>query len=754
MDSSAERETFASRSPRHRSRDDAFEGSRAVLELLGRHSLTVAPHVAARLGLALAGDADAIIEVVQRLSESQRHGRAALPDPLPLVGAVAAAVGLRPSALTNEAREVLLTAAVCVEDRTDAVLAATGRSMSELIDSEVSSTLLFVAGRFAFSDPRMRIWIHGVATLAERTAVHAALSRAYHDLGDDALATWHRSLSDLEGDLNQINGLLGIATSADAAGEAEWAHTVAREAASYAGGSTLDRARLIAGRAALHAGLVDDAVDWLSEVLESADLGVQAEALSPYVHAVCLQTGSVPVDMIHAWVAELAPTARAPGGQAVAQALVRAGASAACLLVSIGADDSATGVVRRVERMAREFEVSASSTLEDVRRWCRAMRGARVDASVAETAQGRSELRILSDAVATAASGNPSEGLRALATTRVIPPRRPIVSTHAGHGFLGCASPLGRAYRAVIAAMLESRTGHIDRAARGLAQAAADLPVSLPFGGSGVALARRLDLIASGEIGPIAQALEATHPCGAPVAQCEELGDRALQALLDGRISEAATLLDLAHDSAHPCGARALQPPQLSELRDASTYEFEGADRGATESSYERGRRELALGQFAIADSRAADARRHLLAADELFRSSGALSWTQIVARELTAIPAERSTTGAIEAIRLDHGDARTPRARESVVEVRAQQSTDPLAACRRQWADVLTGRELEVALLVAEGSSNRTAAAQLYVSVRTVEVHLARVFQKVGVRSRVELAVLAYRLSSDARAR
>jgi len=51
------------------------------------------------------------------------------------------------------------------------------------------------------------------------------------------------------------------------------------------------------------------------------------------------------------------------------------------------------------------------------------------------------------------------------------------------------------------------------------------------------------------------------------------------------------------------------------------------------------------------------------------------------------------------------------------------------------------------VALLVVQGGSNREAADQLYLSVRTVEVHLGRVFRKLGVRSRVELAVLAHRV-------
>jgi len=52
----------------------------------------------------------------------------------------------------------------------------------------------------------------------------------------------------------------------------------------------------------------------------------------------------------------------------------------------------------------------------------------------------------------------------------------------------------------------------------------------------------------------------------------------------------------------------------------------------------------------------------------------------------------------------------------------------------------LLTARELEVAGLAAAGSSNREIAGHLYVSVRTVETQLQRVYEKLGVHSREEL--------------
>lgn len=55
--------------------------------------------------------------------------------------------------------------------------------------------------------------------------------------------------------------------------------------------------------------------------------------------------------------------------------------------------------------------------------------------------------------------------------------------------------------------------------------------------------------------------------------------------------------------------------------------------------------------------------------------------------------------------------------------------------------AGALTAVEARVAALVAAGKTNREAAAALFLSVRTVESHLGRIYRKLGVRSRTELA-------------
>ena len=57
-----------------------------------------------------------------------------------------------------------------------------------------------------------------------------------------------------------------------------------------------------------------------------------------------------------------------------------------------------------------------------------------------------------------------------------------------------------------------------------------------------------------------------------------------------------------------------------------------------------------------------------------------------------------------------------------------------------------LTERELEVFLLVAQGMSNAEIAGALFIGEGTVKTHVARVLSKLGVRDRVQAAVVAHR--------
>jgi DNA-binding NarL/FixJ family response regulator len=61
-----------------------------------------------------------------------------------------------------------------------------------------------------------------------------------------------------------------------------------------------------------------------------------------------------------------------------------------------------------------------------------------------------------------------------------------------------------------------------------------------------------------------------------------------------------------------------------------------------------------------------------------------------------------------------------------------------------------LSGREREVADLVALGRTNKEIAADLFLSEKTVESHMTRLFGKLGVRSRAEVAEAVGRERGD----
>ncbi len=67
----------------------------------------------------------------------------------------------------------------------------------------------------------------------------------------------------------------------------------------------------------------------------------------------------------------------------------------------------------------------------------------------------------------------------------------------------------------------------------------------------------------------------------------------------------------------------------------------------------------------------------------------------------------------------------------------------DARAAEREARLQSLTEREREVMQRVAAGKLNKVIADELHVSVRTVEVHRARVYAKLGVRSAAEVATV-----------
>ncbi len=97
-----------------------------------------------------------------------------------------------------------------------------------------------------------------------------------------------------------------------------------------------------------------------------------------------------------------------------------------------------------------------------------------------------------------------------------------------------------------------------------------------------------------------------------------------------------------------------------------------------------------------------------------------------------------------VEAIRkVAQGDPMlSPAVTRSLIRQVAAASRSPAATAR--LAD-LTDREREVALAVGRGLSNAEIAAELYLSVPTVKAHVSRLFDKLGVSNRVQIALAVH---------
>ena len=75
-----------------------------------------------------------------------------------------------------------------------------------------------------------------------------------------------------------------------------------------------------------------------------------------------------------------------------------------------------------------------------------------------------------------------------------------------------------------------------------------------------------------------------------------------------------------------------------------------------------------------------------------------------------------------------------------------ARPATPGPASPRARDHDALTGRELEILQLMADGLENPAIAAELHISRETVKSHVRRILQKLGAHSRTYAVAVALR--------
>ena len=152
-------------------------------------------------------------------------------------------------------------------------------------------------------------------------------------------------------------------------------------------------------------------------------------------------------------------------------------------------------------------------------------------------------------------------------------------------------------------------------------------------------------------------------------------------------------------------GVEARSRALVTEGNNAETLYREAIDRlGRTRVRMELARTYLLYGEWLRRARRRIDAREQLRLAHQMLAAMGAGAFAERAARELRA-------TG-------ERARPRSPGA-----------------------ADVLTPQEEQIARLVAGHLTNREIAARLFISASTVEYHLRKIFRKLGVANRSQLA-------------
>jgi predicted ATPase/DNA-binding CsgD family transcriptional regulator len=148
------------------------------------------------------------------------------------------------------------------------------------------------------------------------------------------------------------------------------------------------------------------------------------------------------------------------------------------------------------------------------------------------------------------------------------------------------------------------------------------------------------------------------------------------------------------------------------------------------------------LASVAIAKGDDQRAATLLGGADALWRS---ISWTHTAANLAQHDSVRAATRSRLGAGRYDRAfDAGLGMTTAEVAEYAlggAMPVKAPSATAASEPRPILSPREMEVARLVAGGATNAQTATQLFVGERTVESHVASIFNKLGVDSRVQIA-------------
>ncbi|MDX6597082.1 MAG: hypothetical protein QOE87_969 [Gaiellales bacterium] len=689
--------------------------------------------VAARLVAETGGNPLELTELAELLEAPMLRGGVPLPDPLPLAHGAEAAYLERVGYLPDRSRATLLLAAL--EPTADLALLGRAGWRDDLQTAASAGLVRFEPGRAVFVHPLARSAVEAQATFAQRRRAHLALAEALPEAESDR-RSWHAAAAALEPDERLACELELLAQRArKRSGNATAQAAMTRAAELTADRATRGRRLSAAADAAWHAGRASDALELIERASALAN-GARERAHAARLRGVIsLRTGSL--DEAHRLLMDAARDT-AEIDSAAAYRLVGEAANAGAL-----AGDPARLVA--AAELARSFAEPSDATSRIIRHAVvsfGAFAAGSPDGGTSELrtviatalraddprmmAYGVTAARLLGDEQLTARLLSQAEHAARGATMIGMLPFLLVLRAAADYDAGRLA---GAAAAADECARLARESGQTTILAAGLAHVARTSAVrgdATRFAtsvGEASALAHDHGLA---QVASIATHAAALHEIGlgryeAAQEVLEQIRHPALAASRasdacdvavhlerrDDALAALAELEQLAAETRLPWidglleRARGVTATGLADRHFLRAAALQGYAR-----PFELARTELAFGETLRRVPRRMDAREPLRRALDLFERVGAEPWAARAERELRAT-----------------GETSRRRPAPSL--------------------DRLTPQELAICELVAEGLGNHDIGARLFLSPRTIDYHLRKVYPKLGIGSREELVLL-----------